>query len=107
MIMNKLKENTELIIRMGEILETLEASGNPSNSTHEVVLPECMVYDVPAGWPNAVGHLVCYEASELVDYAIQLFGYDVRYDPNAHAMDVLLKQVEAPLPFDKVELPVL
>lgn len=106
--MNKSKEITYPIIRIDEINEVLDVADYPSDRTYEIVLPPCQIENpmyIPAD--ADVLYALSSDRNTFFQYipvweiaGKTLFGYDVRYDPNAHAMDVLPKQVEEPLPFE-------
>lgn len=107
--MNILKEVALPTITMQDIVDILAAAKWVDTATHELVFPSCLVEN-PIYNPYEIdvkGELLIGTHSrdkfvpidEIADVD-NLFGYDVRYDPNASALAVLPKQVEEPLPFE-------
>ena len=107
----KSKEEAIPMITMSEISEGLEIAGWPNYNKYELVFPPCVIENpeyrpvpmdtdisITASFPDRA--FIPYYRIKEVAGKMRLFGYGVRYDPDATELAILPKQVEAPLPFE-------
>lgn len=80
------------------ISELIRLAGYPSSYHCEIVIP---------GDPDSCDEVIEGYTADFItgrdhEYVLRMFGYPIRIDPNAYAMDIVPIQITATLPFDDI-----
>ena len=78
-----------------DISELIHLAGYPSSYNCEIVIP-----GDPDSWDIVIeGYTADFVSGRGQEYVSRMFGYPIRIDPNAFAMDIVPILIVAPLPF--------
>lgn len=82
-----------------DISELIRLTGFPSSYNCEIVIP-----GDPDSWDIVIeGYTADFITGRGQEYVSRMFGYPIRVDPNAYAMDIVPIQISVALPFDEVQ----
>lgn len=84
-----------------DISELIRLAGYPPSYNCEIVIP-----GDPDSWDVVIeGYTADFVTGRGQEYVSRSFGYPIRIDPNAYAMDIVPIQITDPLPFDAIPWP--